>query len=405
MFRTARTLIFATLLAGSASADVLVVSTQPELSPDHADLQSAIDAAQDGDILLVGLVDKAPILLDGKSLVIAPYPGTPQVLVSSVTVRQLPEAATAVLIGLRNDIGGGFLGPGPGLTSILDNEGTVLLQRCRLEGETVTASFLQYQDLAVRVERSERVLFTDCELVGGYGGSSSKCTSTAGNWALEVHDSAIGLFATSATGGPAGSACCQDCPGFEDCLYQPAVEAVRGSQSTFVLNASSLVGGLGHGSAPALGGFEVQSGWLGSTAVAGADPCGGPSAPAVVGQFLRHTDVARTLEVEDVVLGGGAMTLGVSGAPSEVFGVLRAQDAIVVLDPLASFLPPALVDADVIGIGGLDVEGLGSLPTVAPVLEPGEQGRLTFVQAVHLDASGRRSFGGVRAQVVADLSP
>lgn len=175
---------------------------EPTGTQNFSDLQPAIDAAGDGDVLLVAAGSYGSFSIDGKALWIVALPGALARVEGTARVQNLAPDQTVVLIGLTVDP--------PTPTSGLEEDGTALwleanpghvrLQDCSFIGATGEGDG-QCQPFghidgwhAVRAIANQRIAFAGCTIQGGAGtgipGSTQCYESPAG-------DGGHGVFATS----------------------------------------------------------------------------------------------------------------------------------------------------------------------------------------------------------------
>lgn len=162
MHQLFKTSLWILCLVAAASADVIVVDAVGGAGADFTALQPAIDAAADGDILLVrdGLYE--PFSIAGKGLVITADAGaTIRLDPGSLTVSGVPAGSAVSLTGLESDA---FMFAGQlvhssvtlGLTS---NVGPVSLRDCEFSANVATGA-------AFIIDDGTRVVMSDCSLFG-----------------------------------------------------------------------------------------------------------------------------------------------------------------------------------------------------------------------------------------------
>ena len=179
-------------LASPALADVIEVG--PGL--DHADLQSAVDAAADGDIVLVRTdQDSVSVVVDGKGLTILGSSSVPldRVSVGVVIVQDLPAESEVYLANLWAPL------------FVTDAAGRIFVQGCTLEGVEGSGGFLGGP--GALLERADDVVFVGCELLGGRGSEGSEfplISAAGGGHGIESTDSTVSLYDSTVVGGDGG---------------------------------------------------------------------------------------------------------------------------------------------------------------------------------------------------------
>jgi hypothetical protein len=179
----------------------------------HADVQSALDAAVDGDIVLVdstfvsaGAPEAA--VIDGLSVtVIGDGPTRPVLPV--ITVRNLPAGGQVVLRHLEvvSEPADPFTG---GVVAIRDCAGTVLVEDCRIAGFDSEGINGGNGGPGLFIASSD-VSLVRCDIRGGHGSSTVNdppviVTSTGhGSRALRVIGSRVSLHDCTVRGGDGGS--------------------------------------------------------------------------------------------------------------------------------------------------------------------------------------------------------
>jgi hypothetical protein len=148
------------LLALAPQSGLHVVDDDGGPGVAFTDLQAAVDAAADGDLILVRSGTYAPILVDGRSLSIVADAGADVLVLDplasgasgvAANVKNVPDGGLVVLSGLgfdgRNGPGLGATIDAPGFLSPGDWEkyGTVWIERCTILGTANTSPFFVEQ--------------------------------------------------------------------------------------------------------------------------------------------------------------------------------------------------------------------------------------------------------------------
>jgi hypothetical protein len=211
------------VLGASARSEVLVVSSSG--GGQFTNLQSAVNAAQEGDTLLVKPGAYSSFTIDGESLTVAADTGGPVTVYGSVVVRDLSAAQQVVLSGLV--VTGATTtsmadAPGAGLV-VTGNAGAVRVESCRFEGAigygdgwSVDAQDCCTQDHhhwgwegAILDANSGGVAFVGCTFVGGRGSDAQLycyCGEGGpGGDALRLSGGLAALYDCDLVGGRGGS--------------------------------------------------------------------------------------------------------------------------------------------------------------------------------------------------------
>lgn len=175
-----------------------------------SEIQDAVNAAQDGDLILVGSGTYASVLIQDKALSIFATPGSAALVHHRVTVTGLAANKSVVLHGLHleNTSGYGFFSP---VLVVAQCAGRVRVQDCDVVGEGPWFFSLDCPTYtgspAVQISGSDSVALLDCSAKGGAGSiwvSGMDCTGEFGSPGVEVSASRLVLHGTIWTGG-AGS--------------------------------------------------------------------------------------------------------------------------------------------------------------------------------------------------------
>lgn len=199
------------LLGNFAFADELTVDDdQPA---DHATIQGAIDAAQDGDVVLVRPGQYSGFVVSAKALTIVGRDASVQ---GSVVVSGLQASQTVVLSGM--DI---TAAASHDALTVTASQGPVHLQDLQLLGGAsgYDAYYDQYYDPGVgaAITGCERIVFTGCTIEGGkdwgdhYGGFEGGAGLASSGSKLSLYRCAlkggVGGRGWSLPGGRGGDAC------------------------------------------------------------------------------------------------------------------------------------------------------------------------------------------------------
>jgi len=194
-----------------ASANGVVIVDAPGLGV-MPDIQTAVDAAVNGDVLLVGGGSYPPFTIDGKTLYVFAMPGNAATVAGTVEIRNLGPGKRVVL---HDIVATGAATPGVSQPALVltANSGHIRLQRCTFnggDGVVGTCGSNGAGGTAVELVDSARVAFTRCMVVGGRGtpflsgGASTGCLGAAGGDALNSDGSAFAMYDCTLIGGNGG---------------------------------------------------------------------------------------------------------------------------------------------------------------------------------------------------------
>jgi hypothetical protein len=193
--RLASTFAVLLLAAAPGLAGVIRIADQPGLGP-YVTLQSAVDAAPPGALLLVGSGNYASATIDGKSLSIVAMPTSGTKNAFSITVKNLTSDEWVLVSGLRIVAMGGIT---PGVT-LTNNAGQVRLNDCIITGSKGN-SWSQSAFAGLLVNSCPKVIVTGCTIKGGSMGFLSGEPPVAGGHGVESISSSMALFDCTLTGG------------------------------------------------------------------------------------------------------------------------------------------------------------------------------------------------------------
>jgi hypothetical protein len=206
------------LSAAALPAEVWVVAPQGGPGIDFNTIQAAIDAAADGDTLLVKSGNYAGFGVIGKGLAIVAEDGAIVSLGSGSTIRALSASQVVVLRGLHDmnghDASVFLQSPSTEALLVKNCAGSVWIEDCVLNGGNGTNSTfanptLSSANIALRADNVGALLLERCTLRGGHGGDLEEETITPspgpGAGALDASNSAIVLHGCTLQGGYGGS--------------------------------------------------------------------------------------------------------------------------------------------------------------------------------------------------------
>ena len=170
-------------------------------------IQAAIDAASDGDVLVVAKGSYPGFTVDGKGLWVLALPTHPTGTTSvsgTVTVRNLPASSTLVLAGLKITGASSSFQANPGVR-LENGAGSIVLRECVIKGGALMTGFSSPPaSPGVSLSGCPRVFFVGCSIYGADGCWCSGYPGQAGGTGLESLDSAIALYDCIVKGGQGG---------------------------------------------------------------------------------------------------------------------------------------------------------------------------------------------------------
>ncbi len=371
-------------LCGHARADVLVVG--PGLP--FPQIQSAVTAAADGDVVLVKSGAYPGFWMANKGVAVVAELGATVAVEGGIRISGVPAGSTAVLDRLF-----GVAVQPDALTSyglhVTNCAGAVRVQLCDLKGADGTSTVTAYPDCdvtgnadafdAVRVEGSPDVSFSSCTLTGGSGSSlwDSSChrfqdtwmPGGAGGHGLALFGSLVSVYDSFLTGGPSGFGNYSDQAGHGAWVKNDSTAVLVRVTATGAFGGESLDGIAPGEGGPGGSGMLVVSGcdayYLQSTFEPGAqgagwaDPGGQFAAPIGGIGATAWSGGAKSIGFLKVLREGQSTQLGVSGLAGETALVFASQTADSFLLPKAKGTlvldPGSLIGPFVLGVlsGGL----------------------------------------------------
>lgn len=395
--------------ASPSLADVLVVDASG--GGDFTYPMAAIDAAADGDTVLIRPGEYADFFLDGKGLyVVAETPGTVTIQ-AGIVIEDLAAGQRAVLSGLVIQ---GNVAALPEALWVIDCAGSVRLEGCELSGADswVLSLFGNGNDGAF-VAGSSAVSFAHCTLQAGSANPGQvPCPQTLdtyhGGIGLAVKDSTVSLHACSLSGGQGGLGA--------GCLRAGTGGAgLHASTSSVYAAGSQIAGGLGGkaftacdcgGNGGAALSLDASTADLLDVALTPGLPSPGSAsgAPGATTELQGGATLdllpgtAPALIAPAAVTGSAAFSLTVGGDPGDLV-VLAASTAPAWLyapilhGPLLLAFPLAL---NGLALGPIDGSGTQVTALTAPALPLGLEGATFFLQAAAVTPVGGIYLTGAR---------
>ncbi len=392
-----------------AFAGVLIVD--PGGAQGYAHIQAAIDAAEDGDVILVRSGDYGGFTLHQRSLAVLADVNAKVKVTGSVIVTDTPQDGVVLLGGLELQGQNWTAGPaGQVALWIADCPGFVRVESCTITGGAgviLSACGATPGGPGCVVEDSARVAFSDCTLWGGMGGGDilSTCIGGAGGRGLRAEASELALYDCSVLGGQGGWA---------DVYSSGTVGGMGGAGSELLgtemlASNTSFRGGSGHT------GFSGGDGGAGLLVQTGAEahlldcllqggdggpgdqgPDGDPGPPSAGnGTISMLAGQARRFSAATLASDAGSVSVEVEGASGDSIWILASSaPAHALALPLSGawlagrpvFLPKA--PAAVLG-----PTGKASVTLHLPDLPLGLPSRSLFLQGFAVDASGKTTLG------------
>lgn len=388
-----RTGIITLLLASCALAqNVIVLTPGPNQT---ATLQSAIDAAADGDIIVLAgawsaAVNGASVLVDGKGLTLVAAEGSAPGL-RQLRLRNLPAGGRIVLRGLRLDQ------PEPviessssayaGRVTAQDCAGAIWIEDCTLMGEhgmgTGFFGLNSEGQAGLFVDHCAAVNVERCELRGGHGTDAGGVgmgawNATEGGAGLRAVESSCAVRSSTLTGDHAGEG--------GVALWAGAGAELAGGQ--LLLTGCEVQGGddLDTGTNPAAGLLIVGSGAVARRATSIAAGAGFPQMPdisAPPGNVVKEYPAPpRTVELDSPLHEQQAGTLHLAGAPGDqLFLFAGFQGGALPISGKQGTLSIALPLLGPFVVGAIGPAGVLDVPFTTPdLVNPAALGSVTLLQ-------------------------
>ncbi len=412
---------------GAAAQSVWVVDDTPGPGVDFASIQAAVDAASDGDVILVGAGTYTKTSVVGKRLVITADAGQQVNVFTALSVRGLSASQSVVLRGLDvvNPVEQGLY--------LVDCDGPIFVEDCVLRGaagdNTFTSTTQSDSFPGARVRDCDEVVFARCTFVGADGldleDEDFHTSPGDGGDGLSIELGArVSLFDCDLTGGDGGRVfdTVSDDGGSggsgvelgagtllaSGCILRGGKGGFADADIFFCGNGGSGGDGVGlpFGSTGALrwqdcsfapgvgggaGGFGCSPGSNGED----VDVDGG-SALALPGTARRFAATSPHREGESATLSarglaGDAVVAAL--APGQIDLPLDAFAGSLVIDPLLVLVPLGVVPPS----GQLDV-----LVPIPPAGNPSTLARSIYVQTAHVDGSFALWLGHASALLLLD---
>ena len=390
-------LLLAPTLAPFAGADVHVVDATG--GGDHTTLQAAVDAAVDGDLLLVRATGTyAGFVVDGKALTIVRAGRDVVHVAGTVEVKNLPAAETLLLGGFevqgQSHAQASLVKPALVLTA---DAGGVRVQNSRLLGGNCTSATdftPPNAPPAVVLAQAGDVAFASCEIRGGTGGGISHTwlDSVGGNGGhgVSCDGSRAALYDCTSTGGRGGDGALWSGDGGH---------GVRVGSGQVFASGSSLVGAL-PGTAWGFDAYHFGTGgrslFVAPTAAQGILLDTVAFAPGGGGPITTLAGEARWFSVDDVNDPAVGVRVTARGVPGDRVWLAYARSTAFHLklpwNGVLLLTVPVLMATQELGT----IPASGVLYFDAPLapLAAGETYRVDLAQGFVVGVDGRTYLGG-----------
>lgn len=407
------TAALAVLFCGSASAGN-VITVDDSGPADFALIQPAVDAAIDGDTILVKPGNYSGFTVDGKALTIIGDVGALPVVAGQIRVKNTANGSTVVIARLKAT---GTPTPStPDIAMVIDHSpGAVRIVGCDLaggHGYSGTSGTAAKGRRAIDVVAADDVAFAACAAIGGNGYYDVRCDfDESENGGAGIHSSlsTIALYDCDVRGGRGGTGYTFNGPvQGPRAMGGHAFDSVNADFS-FASNCH-VQGGDGAttpcmlGEAGGDGGTGMYVGWdhpthlldndiVGSAGSPGF-PSGDPGTPVVGIQPFWYVVPSFQLAMPAIAREGEFITLTFRGTPGDqvflndglttTFALVPSYRGVVLAPfPQSSTGPVREIKWGVIPASGVLTRTYG-----VPQLPAGEQARTRFLQAYRVRASG-----------------
>jgi hypothetical protein len=382
--------LFVTINSAHAGAVRIV---DPQGQRNFADIQSAIDAAVDGDVLLVGAGSYAGFTLDGKSVALFAVPASGVAITGPVIVRNVPSGWSALFVGLAVHT------TDPTCLRLEHDAGDVVLEACGFTGGVVDPVITGGYS-AVEVVGSPRVVFTSCTFLGG-AGHWYHFIADNGAAAMRLTDARVAAYGCSFTGGRGGD-------GYEDPGSGGAGLTMENAW-LFAAGCSMRGGDGGEGTGDAFG-FTCGSGGIGLSVRAGSSArlLDVTSRGGIAGHGLDCSDgadvggpietlpgSARSFEAPEFSSDRSGWAVAVRGRPGDQVFLNRSLTPVFEYEAAlsgvcTSVLPPFATTTPLVTLSGT---GNAMLAVRQHLLPDDVVARVYFLQGYVVDGNGATILG------------
>jgi predicted outer membrane repeat protein len=398
------------LISAAARAGGVAIVDAPGLGV-LPDIQTAVNAAVSGDVLLVGPGAYAPFTIDNKSLYVFAMPGGAVTISGTIEIKNLGAAQRVILSGITATAPTATIlaQPPPGLRAT-SNLGHVRLQSCSFtggKGKQGTCYANGAGGHGALLTDSTRVAFVACTLVGGRGYHNttnySDCTGGNGGNGLEASGSAVALYDCDLRGGDGGQYGYQGGNGGHGAHQMDY--GVFASGSTFT-------GGTGGYAADFLAAYggdggdglrveaSAQAQLVDNVYIRGAHgqsflgppydgEDGHPTFGAGIFNYLPQS--ARHFSAPSIIGELGSLAVQVSGDPGDqIFVIESATPAWLLSSPFFGiWLVPKPGQLSWAGATTLGASGSATIQRTMPSVAPPPSGRIRWMQGLAVGRGGR----------------
>lgn len=417
------------LVAVALAGDVLKVGSGQAFST----IQSAVDAASDGDVVLVSGPGTYPAFAaDDKQLaIVGDGAGVPAVT-GEIDVDHL--SAWKLLVIARLDAYASSI-VSQGLR-IRDNAGAIRVQDCTVRGMSFGEAYFGTAGTGATFSFDDDIVLTMCNLHGGDGLGRDEGGTIDGGVGLFARSASLGLYGCSIRGGAGSYTDVWD--GWDGgsggygletpvgqtfatgCTFEGGLGGAGDYNNSAFCEDGGRGGSGGHGilvgsrtPSAATPGVQLQasSAQGGSGAPGGGSDCGFPGDPGQPGSPIRvNNGSAVTLPGELRMMEGPALARETASLPLTFHG---RKDDVVYLDFQRGTLGPQRIPASghlvrpvlrTMAVGTIPQSGTLTASFTVPELGPGVQSRTVLMTPVFVDLSGIEHAGNSFAVVLLDAS-
>lgn len=401
-------------------AGVLIIAANG--TGQYTEIQPAINAALDGDTLLVKAGTYQSFVISNKELGVVADTGAIVDVDGAIRVRGLSADRTVNIAGLRatgSTTNNEFSANGMYLKN---NSGSVRVQACTLKGVLMNCMLHHGAD----IDSCSDVAFVRCTIEGS--------DEFKGGNGIEVLASNLALYDCTVRGGHGGTDIgCPDVPGgygYGD--GRPGGEGLNGQSSFIFASHNSFTGGDagtpldmgGYCTMGALGGIGLQAiqceTQLLDNAYDGGDSsfsytppgtcwCCGTGANIHIPTFFAqgtHTFISglsRTLSAISPMRELATTTLQFLGSPGDsAFLYIAGDTRFVFSAPFRGVKLTGPQPGKMLILGQVGANGALNYPITIPELGPGVQSTTFFMQSLHRDSTGQMTLGSPFTLVALD---
>lgn len=394
--------------AGLAHAGVVTIAERPLQGP-FATIQAGVDAALEGESLLVVAGTYAPFTIDGKSVQVFVTGAGLATISGTVSVKNIAATQFVVLTSLKvtSVIAGQNVKPALDISNVT---GHVRVQDSIFKGHTgVVDSVPLITGQGVRVSSSINVVLSSCSLAGGLNGYVFGADAIDGGPALQSVNSSLAMYDCTMRGG--------------DGSYESAPRGGNGGPACSVVgyglfaSGCSYQGGYGGGGdyVACLPGGQGGDGLVVDAAQAhllacttnagggGPNGCGGnpsgPGAPivalngAVVDSMLG---AGRRIAAAPITSDDLSVPITINGQPGDAVYLLVARRPSFVFKKLykGTWMVPTPYFASALPAGTVGPNGTLVVQRTFDIPDGTVQARLFWLQALCVDVAGQTTLTG-----------